>query len=1442
MTIWDDAFPHSVASELVPFEKVRVVLRNAAGLVVVDKLVDFPSNASEVELAIDVPLSFGTGTGGEAMSLALAYVNAAGDTVFSAGPLPVTVAPTPPGGQPPPPVQVEPVYRGPGAGASSVRIAPRADTVVAGDAFAFTASALDAQLAPIANTPIAWSAVHPTLAPVTSGLAGTGTTLAGRGTAIIVARLLTGQTDSVLLVVRPKAALIELVSGGGQTGAPGGVLAPIVVRVKATDGLPMQGVTVSFASAIGSVSVPSAVTDLSGLASVTWTLGAPFGTQSMTASAAGLTGSPLTVTASVPEPVATQLVITQQPTSATEDVAFTPLFTVEARDAQGALVTPFTGSIELSLTGGTAGAQLVGTRIVNAVGGVATFPGLAIDLPGSGYLVQAQSAGLTVGNATAFNVSAQGGAVQLAVVNQPSTTVAGQVITPPVIVHVYTSGGPIIATGFNGPVSIDLNLNPGGSTLSGTLTVNAVNGVATFGNLSLNNPASGYRLRATSPGLLPAFTTEFDVTGAGPATQLAFLQEPSTVAVNAVMTPAVTVRALDVLGNLATSYTGAVTIAIASNPGSATLGGTLTVNAVAGVATFADLQLDRPNAVPGPSYALAATALGLGSVGSAGFTVTGAGPATQLEFLDQPTSVLAGAIVSPAVTVRAKDVLGNVATNFTGPVTIAIANNPGGATLGGTLTVNAVAGVATFANLSLNAGGVGYTLSVTSAGLTGTTSSAFTVTVSALTNLWVNATGGTWSAPANWSQGRIPSATDSVEISLNGTYTVTMDVNFTGFRVVLGGGTGTQTLQATGRTISVSDSLVVRAGAIANFAGVNVSGVGALGIDGRVNVTATSTLSTPVKVGAAGTLSVLSSNAGGSVTLTAAVGIANSGDVEIRTSDGGYTTTLAVTSGALVNDFTGQIVSVPGTGNHTLAAQLDNRGTLLLTHPLTLSKASAAHLNSGTIALTTQNLGIAQTGTTPSFTNTGSITLAAGRTLTVTGGALDLSAGTLVGDAATLSLTNVALTMTPATARTRFDFNTGSSLTSAYTIPVGDSLRVFGGTLTAPGLTVLGRLAIITTSTINAPVTTAASGVIEARSSNVGSSTTATIATGFENLGVIQLTTADGGYTTTLAVTTGTLVNQLGAQIVSVPGTGNHTLAAQLDNRGTLLLTHPLTLSKASAAHLNSGTIALTTQNLTVTQSGTTPSFTNTGSITLASGRLLTVSGGALNLSAGTLAGDAAAALSLTNVALTMNTANVTSRVDFGTGTTLAVPLNIPVGDSLRVNGGTIAGAGVNVAGTLYSLASFTITAPLTTATTGVIDLQSTSLTTTQNWTNNGILKLSSNNGGLNTSVLMAGATLTNAATGTIEGLFGAGGGRVLTVGTLDNLGTLNVNAALTLGGILQQRGAFTVPATRVQTVNTLNLQPGSNTSVLGTLNVTTCNKLGGTIGGGGVIPASCLP
>ena len=69
-----------------------------------------------------------------------------------------------------------------------------------------------------------------------------------------------------------------------------------------------------------------------------------------------------------------------------------------------------------------------------------------------------------------------------------------------------------LAANFNGNLTVALANNPGTSTLGGTTTFAADNGVATFSNLTLNNPGSGYTLQVSGNGPTSITTAPFDVT------------------------------------------------------------------------------------------------------------------------------------------------------------------------------------------------------------------------------------------------------------------------------------------------------------------------------------------------------------------------------------------------------------------------------------------------------------------------------------------------------------------------------------------------------------------------------------------------------------------------------------------------------------------------------------------------------------------------------------------------------------------------------------------------------------------------------------------------------------------------------------------------------------------------------------------------------------------
>ena len=160
----------------------------------------------------------------------------------------------------------------------------------------------------------------------------------------------------------------------------------------------------------------------------------------------------------------------------------------------------------------------------------------------------------------------------------------------------------------------------------------------------------------------------------------------------------------DANGNVVTTNISSVTIALGANPGSGTLGGTLTAAAVNGVATFSNLSINKA----GTGYTLTAADGSLTGATSAAFNITPAA-ASKLVFSTQPSNTAAGAGIAPPVQVSVEDANDNVVTTNNSSVTIGLGANPGSGTLGGTTTVAAVNGVATFSNLSINKAGTGYT-------------------------------------------------------------------------------------------------------------------------------------------------------------------------------------------------------------------------------------------------------------------------------------------------------------------------------------------------------------------------------------------------------------------------------------------------------------------------------------------------------------------------------------------------------------------------------------------------------------------------------------------------------------------------------------------------------------------------------------------------------------
>jgi len=81
-------------------------------------------------------------------------------------------------------------------------------------------------------------------------------------------------------------------------------------------------------------------------------------------------------------------------------------------------------------------------------------------------------------------------------------------------VEVVDQFGNLVNNDSTDTVTLSIGTDPsGGATLSGTMTLTFVNGVATFTDLSIDMAGTGYTLHATASGLTPDIDSNpFDVT------------------------------------------------------------------------------------------------------------------------------------------------------------------------------------------------------------------------------------------------------------------------------------------------------------------------------------------------------------------------------------------------------------------------------------------------------------------------------------------------------------------------------------------------------------------------------------------------------------------------------------------------------------------------------------------------------------------------------------------------------------------------------------------------------------------------------------------------------------------------------------------------------------------------------------------------------------------
>jgi hypothetical protein len=257
-------------------DRVRVRLIRPPAEAVVDTLVLFPPDATELTVRVKVPLL------ARREVLVAGLEMSAGTQVLFSGNREVEVTDV---ASVAPSIPLQ--YIGPGTNMTSLRIEPRDSALRPGQSFTYRIYAFNGQ-APLQDFYVGWSTSDPTHVPVDAN--GALVVPDERGSFILRVVSPTGVKDSTRVWISPPATSMTYVEGDEQSGAVGTQLAGLlIVRAVASDGQGVPGIPVRYtALSGGTVREPVITTDANGYARNTVILGPIAGLQIFEASAASL--------------------------------------------------------------------------------------------------------------------------------------------------------------------------------------------------------------------------------------------------------------------------------------------------------------------------------------------------------------------------------------------------------------------------------------------------------------------------------------------------------------------------------------------------------------------------------------------------------------------------------------------------------------------------------------------------------------------------------------------------------------------------------------------------------------------------------------------------------------------------------------------------------------------------------------------------------------------------------------------------------------------------------------------------------------------------------------------------------------------------------------------------------------------------------------------------
>jgi hypothetical protein len=304
----------------------------------------------------------------------------------------------------------------------------------------------------------------------------------------------------------PGAGTLVVNAGNNQTAVAGtAVGTPPSVAVRDANNNPVTGISVTFAVSSGGGSVTGATqsTNSEGIAQVTsWTLGSTAGPNYLTATANGVSGSPITFGATGTAGSPTTIVLHGGSTSGTAGYPVATPPSVFVTDANGNPVAGVAVAFQVVSGGGS----VSGASQTTDAEGVATVTSWTLGTTAGSNTLSASASGLSGSPVSVDAVGNAGAPAKLEFVTEPSNTGWRIAIAPSVRVAIEDEFSNVI-TSSSDRVSLSLLANPGGAALTGGTAKAFVNGVATFSDLTLDKPASGYSLRAVAESGAPAPAT-----------------------------------------------------------------------------------------------------------------------------------------------------------------------------------------------------------------------------------------------------------------------------------------------------------------------------------------------------------------------------------------------------------------------------------------------------------------------------------------------------------------------------------------------------------------------------------------------------------------------------------------------------------------------------------------------------------------------------------------------------------------------------------------------------------------------------------------------------------------------------------------------------------------------------------------------------------------------